>query len=331
MYKNINIVFTLVSCYNSYINRRQGDMYMKENNKGFIATSLIYSFFLVFIAVITALVSNYVANKTIMDRFNEDVMDNLNNNKYDIFIKAYNSEIYGGQTINNLIQNGNFASNTDWWQTSSTITMSNITFAKTTVRLNASKDAYIFQNVPILNNKYYYISFEYAQDFNANLQVYFKEGSALLTSNSSNQWIRTSGIYQSTSDDSQAQFIVGKNSTEGYTKAMLTNFILINLTDNYGSGNEPKQDWLDENIDYFEGSMSYLKKEQITGESGYDIKVTAQTGYTKANVTCKGDANNWISTSSNTKITYETEGNHKVANISLSNISDDVTCTVGWE
>lgn len=45
---------------------------------GFIATSLIYSFFLVFIGVLTALVGSYIANKQILNRFNEDIIAEMN-------------------------------------------------------------------------------------------------------------------------------------------------------------------------------------------------------------------------------------------------------------
>ena len=38
-----------------------------KSESGFIATSLIYTFFLAFIAILTALLSNYIANKTILD------------------------------------------------------------------------------------------------------------------------------------------------------------------------------------------------------------------------------------------------------------------------
>ena len=46
-----------------------------KNNSGFIATSLIYTFFLAFIAILTALLGAYIANKTILERYNNDVLD----------------------------------------------------------------------------------------------------------------------------------------------------------------------------------------------------------------------------------------------------------------
>jgi len=49
------------------------------NNKGFIATSLVYSLFLVLVVMILATLSNYVSNKTIQERYNELVKEDINN------------------------------------------------------------------------------------------------------------------------------------------------------------------------------------------------------------------------------------------------------------
>lgn len=61
--------------------------------EGFIATSLIYSFFLVFLAIIAALLSNYIANKTILDRYNDDAAESLNRNPFVVVFLTYNAEI----------------------------------------------------------------------------------------------------------------------------------------------------------------------------------------------------------------------------------------------
>lgn len=61
--------------------------------EGFIATSLIYSFFLVFLAIIAALLSNYIGNKTILDRYNDDAAESLNRNPFVVVFLTYNAEI----------------------------------------------------------------------------------------------------------------------------------------------------------------------------------------------------------------------------------------------
>lgn len=48
------------------------------DNKGFIATSLIYSFFLVFLALLAVILNSYVFNNRIMSVFNKSIMDKIN-------------------------------------------------------------------------------------------------------------------------------------------------------------------------------------------------------------------------------------------------------------
>ncbi len=72
---------------------------------GFIATSLIYSFFLVFLAIIAALLSNYIANKTILERYNAELIDNLNREPFYVKFISYNVETHSetgkyGQYLN---------------------------------------------------------------------------------------------------------------------------------------------------------------------------------------------------------------------------------------
>jgi len=76
---------------------------MKKN--GFIATSLIYSFFLVFISVITALAGNYIASKNILHRFNDEIVAGMNDTST-IFITDGNGTITGltnyGKTLSQI-------------------------------------------------------------------------------------------------------------------------------------------------------------------------------------------------------------------------------------
>lgn len=67
-----------------------------RKSKGFVATSVIYSFFLVFIAVMAALMSSYANNHIILDRFNEEIKDDLNHKTYFIEVSAVGANIEGG-------------------------------------------------------------------------------------------------------------------------------------------------------------------------------------------------------------------------------------------
>jgi len=48
-----------------------------KNNNGFIATSLIYSFFLVFLSVLLATLNGYLINDRIMSRYNKGIKETL--------------------------------------------------------------------------------------------------------------------------------------------------------------------------------------------------------------------------------------------------------------
>ena len=68
---------------------------MKKNNKGFIATSLLYSFFLVFLAMLLAILQNYSSSSNILSRFNDEVKNHINERKNrltDIIINKANNE-----------------------------------------------------------------------------------------------------------------------------------------------------------------------------------------------------------------------------------------------
>ena len=43
------------------------------NNKGFIATSLIYSFFLIFITLFLTIIADYLQNKVLLNRYDKGV------------------------------------------------------------------------------------------------------------------------------------------------------------------------------------------------------------------------------------------------------------------
>ncbi len=77
--------------------------------KGFIATSLIYSFFLAFISIVAVLLQSFIANKTILDRFNSKVQEELNTSSYKVTIYSRNANIKNGMTMTNLISNGDFS------------------------------------------------------------------------------------------------------------------------------------------------------------------------------------------------------------------------------
>lgn len=67
---------------------------MKKNNKGFIATSLIYSFFLVFLALLLAILSTYITTNRILYAYNKSIRDKLNSVTYIPEIYAIGSDCF---------------------------------------------------------------------------------------------------------------------------------------------------------------------------------------------------------------------------------------------
>ena len=54
---------------------------MKKKN-GFIATSLIYSFFLVFITLFLTIIADYLQNKVLLNTIESDIKEDINKTKY---------------------------------------------------------------------------------------------------------------------------------------------------------------------------------------------------------------------------------------------------------
>ena len=75
---------------------------MKKN--GFIATSLIYSFFLAFVALVSVILATYSYYRTILNTLNKDILSGLNTEIQSKYI-----------TLENLIQNGSFEDGTNKW------------------------------------------------------------------------------------------------------------------------------------------------------------------------------------------------------------------------
>ena len=72
------------------------------NNKGYIATSLIYTFLIVVTIIMGAMSSNYIYNRTMLSSFNREVMSELNNQNKNITIYSYKHRIINGKIKDNI-------------------------------------------------------------------------------------------------------------------------------------------------------------------------------------------------------------------------------------
>ena len=69
------------------------------NNKGFIATSLIYSFFLIFITLFLTIIADYLQNKVLLNTVEKSIKEDINNTMgiqdFEVGdILYFNTEIY---------------------------------------------------------------------------------------------------------------------------------------------------------------------------------------------------------------------------------------------
>ena len=303
---------------------------MKKN--GFVATSLIYSFFLVFIAIIATLLNSYIANKTILDRYNEEITKDLNGTTNSLIIQAKNANIDGGVTLTNLINNGNFSKGLNFWNKVGSAKFTTLAYGASLKNNNNYKGSYLYQNLnTTYNNKYYY-SLEYSHNSTTNLYSYFYSEKCNLSSstfdscnpirlnNPSATWVKDSSIY--TSDSTRtSKFIIGDSSLRYDGQTYFSNIMVLNLTASFGKGYEPNIKWVDESINYFDGTISFIKIDEIEKDTSISVKFLPFTGYTNNNITCK-------SSESSKMVSYIMNFTDKTL---LIPVNSNIRCDVVWK
>lgn len=180
-----------------------------------------------------------------------------------------------GYQITNLIANGDFSNNLTNWTLSNASFTANIVSTgginnSKYIKLNPQKtyDYLKSPDITIPVNHKVYMSGYYRKsgggasrmniyDFNVNK----KELIAIGLTNDVSTWTKAS-IYttNTTSVTSYKALIYGAAGT--YTAGMYTewdNVLVVDLTETFGSGNEPNKAWCDANIDWFEGSKIIYK------------------------------------------------------------------------
>ena len=82
-----------------------------KNNKGFIATTLIYSFLLLFATLVTVIITNYNYYRNTLNKYNKNINDALNNIVNNKYVTLYNE-----------IDNSDFETKNVSWHTGSNTT-----------------------------------------------------------------------------------------------------------------------------------------------------------------------------------------------------------------
>ena len=234
-----------------------------KNESGFIATSLIYTFFLAFIAILTALLSNYIANKTILDRYNSDTQSKLNGGIGKISLYVSYASVDGGKTITNLVRNGNFSSvdgsnNLTDWSVQGGGNFQAADFGKRCV-IKTGSSGNLSQPISVDSTHKYYIRMEYYQPSIGYTSDVFVSNTVsgdvidrdrIISSSNSSEWVSTSKLVSLSGAETLSYMIVGKQSTYNTNRTYYTNIFLMDVT--YAYRDAVSLEWLDNNIDYFD-------------------------------------------------------------------------------
>lgn len=310
---------------------------------GFLSTSLLYSFFLVFIAIIAVLLNNYIANKTILDRYNDNVSDNLNNNSFTVKIIskggiAYLSDGKAGVPLTNLVGDGKFTTINDsetLWEKRGNLNTS-LSEYMTITYLSTDVSDHIYTGIPLNKNHHYYLSYDVRSSNGVYVDLASNSGdlytSFLENTGSGVSLISKSHIYKHSSDESSGLLKIGRRSTSFSGSVNFSNILLIDLTNAYLS-NIPNIEWLDKNIEYFDDNINLLVEDNISRNSYLRIQFISdeynngESGYTKdPTIDCTGENGTWVMNENNHKKELYT----KSGSLEIKNITDNITCTMEW-
>lgn len=301
-----------------------------KNESGFIATSLIYTFFLAFIAILTALLSNYIANKTILDRYNSDTQSKLNGGIGKISLYVSYASVDGGKTITNLVRNGNFSSvdgsnNLTDWSVQDGGNFQAADFGKRCV-IKTGSSGNLSQPISVDSTHKYYIRMEYYQPSIGYTSDVFVSNTVsgdvidrdrIISSSNSSEWVSTSKLVSLSGAETLSYMIVGKQSTYNTNRTYYTNIFLMDVTYAYRDAVSLK--WLDKNIDYFDGTVSFISKDFVDDDE-VSFTVVPYAGYVLDKVSCNYDDYEVspISNESNTKYLFKYRNNGHDSKCSIS-------------
>lgn len=301
-----------------------------KNKSGFIATSLIYTFFLAFIAILTALLSNYIANKTILDRYNSDTQSKLNGGIGKISLYVSYASVDGGKTITNLVRNGNFSSvdasnNLTDWTVQGGGNFQAADFGKRCV-IKTGSSGNLSQPISVDASHKYYLRMEYYQPSIGYTSDVFVSNTVsgdvidrdrIISSSNSSEWVSTSKLVSLSGAETLSYMIVGKESAYNSSRTYYTNIFLMDVT--YAYSDAVSLEWLDKNIDYFDGTVSFISKDFVDDDE-VSFTVVPYAGYVLDKVSCNYDDYEVspISNESNTKYLFKYRNNGHDSKCSIS-------------
>ena len=249
-----------------------------------------------------------------------------------VTVVANNGTIENGTSLSNLIINGGYETNNGWTLSGASIISSGCYSGNRCLSFDDSGLSMTTQTitkadgttpmVPSINHKYYgRIMFKSSSNYtvaDSRFEWYTgdEEGARLIfafkDTQTNNKWQLMSSIQQVTINTHLSKSWYIRNFTVSESEAVYADeAMIIDLTAAYGSGNEPSKEWVDENISFFEGTVSHISS-TVSGQATY--KISPSVGYVFDRVVgCNASYN----TSTNT--------------LTVSNTSSEEICTVQFK
>ena len=278
----------------------------------------------------TALLSNYIANKTILDRYNSDTQSKLNGGIGKISLYVSYASVDGGKTITNLVRNGNFSSvdgsnNLADWSVQGGGNFQAADFGKRCV-IKTGSSGNLSQPISVDSTHKYYIRMEYYQPSIGYTSDVFVSNTVsgdvidrdrIISSSNSSEWVSTSKLVSLSGAETLSYMIVGKQSTYNTNRTYYTNIFLMDVT--YAYRDAVSLEWLDKNIDYFDGTVSFISKDFVDDDE-VSFTVVPYAGYVLDKVSCNYDDYEVspITNESNTKYLFKYRNNGHDSKCSIS-------------
>ena len=278
----------------------------------------------------TALLSNYIANKTILDRYNSDTQSKLNGGIGSISLYVSYASVDGGKSITNLVRNGNFNSldannNLTDWSIQNNGNFQVADFGKRCV-IKTGSSGNLSQPISVDSTHKYYIRMEYYQPSIGYTSDVFVSNTVsgdvidrdrIISSSNSSEWVSTSKLVSLSGAETLSYMIVGKQSTYNTNRTYYTNIFLMDVT--YAYRDAVSLEWLDKNIDYFDGTVSFISKDFVDDDE-VSFTVVPYAGYVLDKVSCNYDDYEVspITNESNTKYLFKYRNNGHDSKCSIS-------------
>lgn len=199
----------------------------------------------------------------------ESAGNEVMNQRFEAEIIIYSTPTNPQVELKNLITDPSFEKSNIW--SGGSIDTAHAKYGTTSIKLTGTSSAseILVQNsvsIPINSTHKYYARYEvYHEGASGTAGIYwpiaepnFVEGVSLGTANT---WNVVSAVNNRTSFSSYttAPLRLDYNNNKATTSVWYDGLVLIDLTESFGSGNEPTKEWCDKNIPFFEGT-TYIEE-----------------------------------------------------------------------